>query len=298
MYDTVLVPTDGSDHAVRAAEHASYLADAFDATVHVVTVVDVQSAAGPFDAGGVSKEFVARLEEHGEAAVDAIQTAVDGDGAVETATLRGTPAETILAYVTDHDVDLVTMGTHGRTGVDRYVTGSVTERVVSRSEVPVLTVRATERSRVGDGYEQVLIPTDGSEPAAAAVEPGLAVAERAGARVHAVTVVDTSDAVASPDDAIPEDVATHLESEGEAATERIAAQARDRGLAATTAVRTGVAARDLLAYADDHDADLVAMGTAGRTGLSRYLLGSTTERVIRHAEMPVLAVNARDEAGG
>jgi len=62
MYDTILVPTDGSEHAVRAAEHARYLADAFDATVHVVTVVDVQTAAGPFDAGGVSAEFVARLE--------------------------------------------------------------------------------------------------------------------------------------------------------------------------------------------------------------------------------------------
>jgi nucleotide-binding universal stress UspA family protein len=111
-----------------------------------------------------------------------------------------------------------------------------------------------------------------------------------------VTVVDTSDA-AGPSSAVPEEVAAHLESEGEAATDRIAAQARERGLEATTEVRTGVAARDLLAYADEHGVDLVAMGTAGRTGLSRYLLGSTTERVVRHAEMPVLAVNARDEAG-
>ena len=296
MYDTILVPTDGSDHAVRAGEHARYLADAFDATVHVVTAVDIQSAAGPFDAGGVSEEFVARLEERGEETLEAVRAVVDGDDAVRTATLRGEPSEAILGYAADHDVDLVAMGTHGLTGVERYVTGSVTERVVSRSPAPVLTTRATECSRVRDGYEAVLIPTDGSEPAAAAVEPGLAVAKRVGARVHAVTVVDTSDA-AGPSSAVPEEVAAHLESEGEAATDRIAAQARERGLEATTEVRTGVAARDLLAYADEHGVDLVAMGTAGRTGLSRYLLGSTTERVVRHAEMPVLAVNARDEAG-
>ena len=296
MYDTILVPTDGSEHAVRAAEHARYLADAFDATVHVVTVIDVQAAAGPFDAGGVSEAFVARLEEQGEEASEAVRAVVDGAEAVRTATLRGEPSEAVLEYAADHGIDLVAMGTHGRTGIERYVTGSVTERVVSRSAAPVLTTRATEHSQVEGDYEEVLVPTDGSEPATAAVEPGLAIAERAGARVHAVTVVDTSDA-AGPDGAVPEDVAAHLQSEGEAATERIAAQARDRGLAATTAVRTGVAARDLLAYADEHAVDLVAMGTAGRTGLSRYLLGSTTERVIRHAEMPVLAVNARDEDG-
>ncbi len=296
MYDRILVPTDGSDHALRAAEHAHYLAETFDATVHVVAVVDVQTAAGPFDAGGVSTAFVTRLTERSEAAVEAVRSVTDGEVVARTATPRGAPVETILAYADDHEVDMVAMGTHGRTGVDRYVTGSVTERVVSRSEVPVLTVRATGGSRVGDGYEQVLIPTDGSEPAAAAVEPGLAVAERAGARVHAVTVIDTSDA-ASPDDAVPEDVTAHLESEGEAATERLAAQARDRGLAATTAVHSGVAARTLLAYADDHEVDLVAMGTAGRTGLSQHLLGSTTERLVRHAAMPVLAVNARDRAG-
>ena len=295
MYDTILVPTDGSDHAVRAGEHARYLADAFDATVHVVTVVDVQSAAGPFDAGGVSEAFVARLEERGEEALEAVRAVLDG-GTVRTATLRGEPSGAVLEYADEHGVDLVAMGTHGRTGVERYVTGSVTERVVSRSEAPVLTVRATDRSRVDGDYEEVLIPTDGSEPATAAVEPGLAVAERVGARVHAVTVLDTSDAT-SPGKGIPEEVAAHLESEGEAATDRIAARARERGLEATTAVRTGVAARDLLAYADEHDIDLVAMGTTGRTGLSRYLLGSTTERVVRHAEMPVLAVNARDEAG-
>ncbi|WP_159901599.1 universal stress protein [Salinirussus salinus] len=296
MYDTILVPTDGSDHAVRAAEHARYLADAFDATVHVVTVLDLQRAGGPFDAGGLGEEFVGRLEAQGEEALETVRTVVDGE-AVVTATLRGEPSETILEYAADHDVGLVAMGTHGRTGVDRYVAGSVTERVVSRSEAPVLTARATERSRVGDGYEEVLIPTDGSEPAGAAVEPGLAVAERTGARVHAVTVVDAGDAAASPGYSVPEEVTAHLEAEGEAATERIATQARERGLEATTAVRTGVAARDLLAYADEHDVDLVAMGTAGRTGLTRYLMGSTTERLIRHAEMPVLAVNARDRAG-
>ena len=71
MYDTVLIPSDGSEHAVRAAEHGVYLARAFDATVHLLNVVDIQAAAGPFNAGGVSEAFVERLESDGRAAIEA-----------------------------------------------------------------------------------------------------------------------------------------------------------------------------------------------------------------------------------
>ena len=147
MYDRVLVPTDGSDHALRAAEHANALATAFDATVHVVAVVDVQTAAGPFDAGGVSEAFVTRLEEQGEEAVQAVRATL-GRNDVRTATLRGEPVETILAYADDHEVDLVAMGTAGRTGLSQHLLGSTTERLIRHAAMPVLAVNA--RDRAGD----------------------------------------------------------------------------------------------------------------------------------------------------
>ncbi len=293
MYDTILVPTDGSDHAVRAAEHARYLARTFDATIHVVTVVDVEAAGGAFDAGGVDEAFVDRLESEGERTVGEIESLLDDAEAVETAVLRGEPSEAILEYAAEHDAELLAMGTHGRTGVRRYVAGSVTERVIRLADAPVLTVRATERSSASD-YDDLLIPTDGSEPAAAAVDHGLEIAGRTGARVHAVNVVDVGGLGATPDYTVPAELLSELRSQGEAATEAVADRARDAGLEATTAVKEGHPARDIVQYADDNDVDLVAMGTAGRTGLNRYLLGSTTERVVRHAEQPVLAVNARD----
>jgi nucleotide-binding universal stress UspA family protein len=295
MYDTILVPTDGSEHAVRAAEHGLYLARTFDATVHVVNVVDVQAAAGPFGAGGVDEEYIRRLEAEGERTIETVEAVVEATDAVETAVVRGRPSEAILDYVDEHGVDLVAMGTHGRTGVERYVAGSVTERVVRLAEVPVLTVRAVERSRVGDGYDEVLVPTDGSEAAAAAVEHAVAVAARTGARLHAVNVVDVGRFAAGPDYNPPLELMRYLEDAGETATERVAERARDAGVDAVTAVREGTPARELLDYADENDVDLVAMATAGRTGLSRYLLGSTTERVVRHAEVPVLAVDAGED---
>ncbi len=293
MYDTILVPTDGSEHSVRAAEHGRYLAERFDATIHVLSVVDIQSAAGVFDVG-LEEEFVARLEDQGQDAIEAVKAAVDDTDRVTTAQVRGEPSATILEYADEHNAGLIMMGTHGRTGLERYVTGSVTERVVRRAEVPVLTARATEHSRVDGDYEEILLPTDGSEPAAEAVGPGLAIAEATGARVHAVHVVDVGSLAVSPEYTAPRDVLEQLETVGEDATEQVATRARERGLEAVTHVRDGFPARDLLVYAEEEGIDLVAMGTAGRTGVSRYLLGSTTERVIRHAEMPVLAVNARE----
>lgn len=294
MYDTILVPTDGSDHAVRAAEHGFYLGRAFDATVHVVNVVDVKSAGGLFDAGGVDEAFLERLEARGEEDIDAVEAvAGEGDDLV-AAVVRGEPRDAILEYADEHDADLLAMGTHGRTGVSRYVAGSVTEGTVRLAGVPVLTASATDRSRMAGDYDDVLIPTDGSEFAAEAVDHGIAIAEKAGARVHAVYVVDVGALATSPGYTPPGQVIEHLESEGERATNAVASWAREAGLEATTHVREGYPARELLDYADEQDVDLISMGTAGRTGLSRYLLGSTTERVIRHADVPVLVVNARE----
>lgn len=294
MYDTILVPTDGSDHAVRAAEHARSLARAFDATVHVLHVVDARVAAGEFDAWGVDDEFVGRLETAGQEYVDAVVELVDDGADVRTAMVQGEPSEAILDYASANEVDLLAMGTHGRTGLHRYVAGSVTERVLRLAEAPVLTARATERSHVGDGYQEILVPTDGSEYAEVAVDHALAVAGRFDARVHAVNVVNVVDVALTPDYSLPAEVIEHLHAAGEAATERIAERARDAGLEAVTEVHEGYPVRELLDYVAEHDVDLVTMGTAGRTGVGRYLLGSTTERVVRRSEVPVLAVNARE----
>jgi len=297
MYDTLLVPTDGSEHAERAAEHALSVARLFDATVHLVNVVDVQDAGGLFSAGGVDEEFIERLEDEARETISEVENLADPDDDVRTAVVRGKPSEGILDYAEENDADLVFMGTHGRTGLNRYVTGSVTERVVRLADVPVFTVRATERSVLGDGYDDILIPTDGSECAAAAIDHGLAIAEQYDATVHAVSVVDVR-ALTSSDDIPPQTrLLEQFEEQGEKATESVAERAREAGLDATTEVRDGIPARSLLDYANENDVDLIAMGTHGRTGFQRYFLGSITAKVVRTADMPVLSVRSseRDE---
>lgn len=294
MYERILVPTDGSDHAIRAAEHALWLSRAFDATLHVINAVDVVRAAGPFDAGGLDEEFLDRLEGEGRETVESTVSAIDAVNEVRTDVVRGRPSEAICEYVEGHAIDLVAMGTHGRSGLRRYVVGSVAERVVRRSDVPVYTVRATDRSRMAEGYDEVLIPTDGSEHAALAAEHGVAIAATSNARVHVLNVIDVGAAATTPEVTAPPSLVEALESAGTEAAKPVAERASDAGLDVTTAVRDDYPAGGILAYADENDVDLLAMGTAGRTGLGRFVLGSTAETVVNRAEMPVFSVTASD----
>ena len=140
MYDRILVPTDGSDQSERAFEQALDLALTYDAELHLLNVVDVSALAGEFDSVAV----VDSLEESGRKMTHRLRDRAEEAGVetVETLVREGVPYSTILDYADDNDVDLIVMGTHGRTGLDRYLLGSVTERVVRKSDVPVLTIRS------------------------------------------------------------------------------------------------------------------------------------------------------------
>lgn len=137
MYRQILVPTDGSEGSKAAVEHAIDLATAYGAVLHTLYVIDTNVGA---EAGMVG--IFDTLEEAGENAIEDVLQQVEAAD-VETArgeVVQGTPHRAILEYTDEHDIDLVVMGTHGRTGIDRYLLGSVTEKVVRLSEVPVLTV--------------------------------------------------------------------------------------------------------------------------------------------------------------
>jgi nucleotide-binding universal stress UspA family protein len=138
MYDAILCPTDGSPGSGAAVEHACYLADLADAEVHALFVVDeLIAGADEWDV------IVEREEERGERALDEVGAAAAERGVpVEKHLRRGRPHEELLDAATDYGADLIVMGTHGRTGVGRFLTaGSVAERAVRHSEVPVLTAR-------------------------------------------------------------------------------------------------------------------------------------------------------------
>ncbi len=141
MYDRILVPTDGSAGTRRAIDHAIRLAEAHDATLHGLYVVNTASYAS-FSMETAWEGIGDMLRDEGEAALEGIRERAEAAGVpVETDILEGSPSREIVRYAEAQDCDLVVMGTHGRGGIDRLLLGSVAERVVRASAVPVLTVR-------------------------------------------------------------------------------------------------------------------------------------------------------------
>ncbi|MFP8889046.1 universal stress protein [Natrialbaceae archaeon A-CW2] len=290
MFSTVLVPTDGSAGAEATIGHALSLAEAADGNVHALYVLepshepvrleaaDREAVAGPSESRG--RQATIRITDQAEAAGVSAARAV----------WEGVPYREILAYVDEHDVDLIVMGTHGRTGADRVRLGSTTERVITRAEVPVLSVRLEAEAEPGDldsGYERIVVPTDGSDAAERAAETALDFAALHDATVHTVYVIDST--TYDLQDA-PRSIIGLLDEGGQQATEAVAKMARERDLEVKTSVRRGVPAEVLLEYAQSVDGDLLAMGTRGQTVGEGRLLGSTTARVVRRSDIPVLTV--------
>lgn len=144
MYDHILVPTDGSTGVERAVNHAVDLAAAHSATLHALYVVNTASYSSmPME---TSWEHVRdMLGEEGEAAIERVRELAEAAAVpVEAVVVDGSPSKEIVQYAEREDCDLVVMGTHGRGGIDRLLLGSVAERVVRSSDVPVLTVRVDE----------------------------------------------------------------------------------------------------------------------------------------------------------
>jgi nucleotide-binding universal stress UspA family protein len=272
MYDIILVPTDGSDAATVAADAAVDLARQFDAAIHALYV----------GADGVGERATAAVADRAVAAgVDVTTAVVDDEEPVH---------RVVLATAADRGADCIVMGTHGRTGLDRFVLGSVAERTLRESPVPVLTVH--EDTVVDRRLDAILVPTDGSPGAEAAAAHAIDLALATDATLHVVHVVDAG--------VVPVDgsstVLAELQRAGQRALDAIIDRAEAAGVSSIQAsVLSGTPYRSITDYAEDEGVDLVVMGTHGRTGFDRYLLGSVSERVVRLTDRPVLTLSDRDE---
>lgn len=275
--DRLLVPIDGSDCANNAVDYAIALADRFDATVTLLTVVDERRLENPKYAGHERDAATALVTE----AAERLQEA---GVAVETAVRVGQPAEEIVSETDELSADLVVMGTHGRSGVERLLIGSVADGVIRRSSVPVLAV-PPDATTVA--FENVLVATDGGRVATRAVGLGSVVAHAFDGRLHAISVVEPTGLGVDVRSAELYDV---LSDRAEGALEAVESRATAAGIDITTAIEYGQPANRVSAYSQDHDVDLVVLGTHGRSGLDRLLLGSVAEKTLRLSAVPVLVV--------
>lgn len=156
MARTILVPIDGSDPAWKALDFA--LAHHPDATLEVLYVIDITAAVDQSPMGSMpvfEEELYETQEEHASDVLEeAQQRAAEYDREVETEHLHGLPRDTILEYAAEHDVDQIVIGSHGRSGIERVLIGSVAEKIARHSPVPVTIVRAgSERAETDQTAE-------------------------------------------------------------------------------------------------------------------------------------------------
>ena len=293
-FDTLLMPTDGSEPAETAARRGFDLAEALGASVHVLSVADSSIATGAGYAGD-SPSIRRHLRELAEDRAGSLRDEAVDRGLEATAAIReGIPAREIGEYADDRAVDAIVIGTAGRGGLSRAIVGSVADKVVRTAPVPVVTIPPAAAERQGRAtIDSVLLPTDGSEPAMAGARRGLKLAAQVGATVHALSVT-APDRERTLSSLLGDDEPTEDDGEVDASLERVATEAVDRGLEAVTTTLEGVPAEAIVDYAASADVDLIAMGTAGRGGFERTLVGSVTDDVIRTAPVPILTVRPTD----
>jgi nucleotide-binding universal stress UspA family protein len=289
MYEDILIPFDGSEGAAEVLHHASEIAHWADATIHLLYVADTNRDSVTV----VEGQTVDVLVREGEDIIEEAAQTLDTLGVpYETDVVQGNPAPTIVEYAERYDQDLVVMPTHGREGVSRYLIGSVSEKVVRLSSAPVLTVRMQPDETLEFPYENILIPTDGSPAATHAAGHTVEFAASLDATVHVLSVVD--DSALGPD---VRSVIAGEESEQAAteAVETVVSEANTYGVTDTIPhIEHGDPAEVIIDCIEANDIHAVGMGTIGRRGTDRILLGSVAEKTVRSAPVPVMTVGKPD----
>jgi nucleotide-binding universal stress UspA family protein len=301
----VLAATDFSEPAAAAVAWARNLARRHGATLHLVHAAylfdpalpgqEASPAAGP----AMPTDLVQAVLRAAAVRIDPLARELAEDGLeVTTHVDAGAPSAVILEVARHVDADLLVVATRGLTGFRRLLMGSTAERVIRESDRPVLAVHETDGAAARP-VRHVLVPTDFSRDARLALEGAVRVCGLGqGSTVHLLHVFDLPpelDLYEIPAlSALYQRNRDAVRAELEREMSSLAGELGDTGIEIVTEVREGRAAEEIVDRAAELGVDLVAMGTHGRSGLGRLVLGSVARRVVQHAPCPVLTVRAPD----
>jgi nucleotide-binding universal stress UspA family protein len=300
MFSTLIVPLDGSELAERALPYAVRFAQASHARLVLMQAVHAPPTASmeganweheQLDTIAEARTYLARIAESLSAQLDGVSTAV----------LYGRPTDKILEAISAFQADGVVMTTHGRTGLDHLLHGSVTEGLLARSHIPVFVVCARPGQLPAPSFAperaRLLVPQNASEFDAAALQAAVEILGPEG-EIVLETVVTPPEHVIM--DQRGRHVLAYLDQQEEARTRKareylggVAESLRNSPTPTSVKidVRLGEPASGIVMAALDTQADLIVMATHGRTGLQRAMVGSVAGAVLRAACTPVVLVH-------
>ncbi len=302
----VLLPTDFSDTADQALAKAIDVAEHFEATLHLFHVIDHLDPSW-YGITNVQEETIRLRDQIRNEAETFLREIASGEPSLSLTTeialeFSFDVSSTIMDYAKANDIDLVVMGTHGRGGFGRFMLGSVANKLVRRSPSPVLTVnpRASDDAAPEDPVTTgVLAPIDFSQYARTALRAAKTFAHTYDVPLHLLFVAEKRTVPTFRDTGIPgigvvgvdEDIVENAKPALDTLNHDVGGPTVD----ARYHVRRGAAADTVAEVAEEQDLNLIVMATRGLSGLDRWMLGSTTERVVRTSTCPVLTLRPEAE---
>ncbi|MBI3756814.1 MAG: universal stress protein [Deltaproteobacteria bacterium] len=297
MLEHILVGLDGSPLAESILAYVGALAKDIGAQVTLLHVVPVS----PSLRSGDSSRFLGPLIEQEETQAygylrGVTQQLIAAGLKVQSRVMVGDAATEIVRTAQHEKVDFIALATHGRSGLQRWVYGSVAEKVLHTTRTPLLLVRPSEEhAQLPSHVTRIVVPLDGS-PLAETVLP---IAEALAAQckiplvllrvieIVSLTFVDPMGMAGVNYQALSES----FQETADTYVNELAAKVRERGMTVETATPLGTPADKIVGYSHDHPGSLVVMATHGRSGVAEVILGSVARRVVQHGDTPTLMVH-------
>jgi len=300
MFERILVPLDGSPRSEVILPQIARILNREDSEILLLRVVDIPESAGLV----LNTNIRHQEREDAEKYLHDMALRIGAKASKVHARLaEGWPAEVILETARTEGATMIAMTTHGRGGLERWALGSVAEKVARASDVPVLLVRSFRRTPKGDlepmvpqelPFRRILVPVDGSDTSMSIIGSAEKFAQLYGSQVLVLHVrppyVPPGAMLPGMEAAYPILPPEPLLPEQDEVTKAAAERFRHAGLDVRRLTLEGEPASEILDLSATESVDLVALGTHGRSGFSRWALGSVAERVLRSTEVPLLLI--------
>ena len=296
MYTRMLIPLDGSQVAEQVLPYARCLAKALKIPVELLEVIDLEDLrllANP-ERGRYIDTLLSEKMEAGKSYLEAIAQSFQGTQ-VTCVVEKGKAEDVVIERAATDKDTLIVMATHGRSGIQRWVLGSVADKVLHGSTNHLFLIRANDQGKaVGEApLKKVIVPLDGSPLAETVLPYVVDLAKKMRLEVVLVRAYALPTSTADEYQTYTDELIGLIEAEARDYLAEKIKEAKGKGLEnVSSVVNVGYGAEEIITLARNTPDNFIAMSTHGRSGVKRFVLGSVTDRVVRHSGDPVLIIRA------
>jgi nucleotide-binding universal stress UspA family protein len=294
----ILYPTDFSNCSKQAFPHALFLAQKYNAELHILHVITIHTGDTydpEYDFPDL-EEFNIHLEKHAEEESDKLVQAhkVDATRVMKIQRRGYSPSAVILQYANEGDMDLIVMGTHGRRGLGYLFLGSVAEEVTRFAKRPVYTIREQKAIKSIDKMDRILVPVDFSKHSIQALQYANELCKEYHAELEIIHVIEERihPAFYATGKSSIFDIMPDIKKKSTALIKEMFDGISGQKVPFKIKIIEGFPAHEILEYAAKNKIDLIVVTTHGASGLDKFLLGSVAEKIIRRSICPVFTIKS------